>query len=143
MNLRKFDNKRMRIKDIDDSVYEGLAEHSSIDYNYHEYGVEEESIEFGCFRFYKSTIKEAKEIKEYTDKYGLLEEEIFKEKMDLIDEQLEFEDENSIRLVRYLIDHKEQITFKEELNTFLNGFLKYNENKELEELIKELLKEEE
>ena len=124
MNLRKYDNKRVRVVDPDGTVFEGLAEYNSAEFNHCEMGGDEESIQISYFNFYKSTIKDIKIISEYEAPYGTLEKETVKDGIDVIDQVLSYEDENSERLKVYL---KEYIK---------------KHNNELTKQIKELLKEE-
>ena len=83
MNIRKFDNKYVQIEDIFGSVYEGICDYNGREYNYHEYGKDEESLSILNFMFFKSIIKNVKLLEEnegpyghFTSRYGELEEEI-------------------------------------------------------------------
>ena len=89
MKLKNYDNKLVRITTIDDNVYEGNCYHNSKDYDYHEFGVNEESLQIVCFIFYKSDIKNVKLIDDFSDKYGLLEKESFESGIDIIEEVFE------------------------------------------------------
>lgn len=126
MKLSKLDNKKVKLIDIEDIVFEGLATYDSSEYNYHEYGKDEESIDIGCMKFYKSIIKSIEEIDEFEKEYGEIEIEIAQDD-DLIEEQLSYEDDNSIRLKNYIKDHEKEIL---------------ENNKGKEEHIKKLLEEE-
>ena len=140
MKLRKYDNKLVRIKCIDGNEYEGLCCHNSADYDYHEFGRDEDSLQMVCFIFYKSDIIDIKIIDKFSDKYGTLEKEIYESGIDFIDEVFESEeDEHIIRLLLYIKD-LDDIKDKEELNKLLEKLVKYNDNERIVELAKELLK---
>lgn len=128
MNIKKYDNKRVRLKDFLGDIYEGIAMHNSVDYNYHEYGVEEEGLQLGCFLFYKSQIKKIEEIKEFSNIYGKLEEEVL-EDPDLIEEIFEREEDIHIyRLLLCIEDNLNNLKEKEKLLKLIKDLIKYNED---------------
>ena len=45
MKLNKFDNKKVKIECIDGNTYEGLCSYNSLDYNFHEFGRDEECLQ--------------------------------------------------------------------------------------------------
>ena len=73
MNLIKYDNKCIRLVDGLGNVYEGIARYDSRDYNFHEYGKDEESIQMSHTIFFKFVIKKIEIIDSFSDKYGLCE----------------------------------------------------------------------
>lgn len=139
MKLNKFDNKKVKIECIDGNTYEGLCSYNSRDYNFHEFGRDEECLQVGVYLFFKNDIEKIKEINEYTSIYGKLEEEIIND-IDLIEEILDSEDnEQIIRLLLCIKDNYEEINQKEDLKGLLNTLIKYNKDKEIIKLAKELL----
>ena len=129
MNIKKYDNKRVRLKDFLGDIYEGIAMHNSADYNYHEYGVEEEGLQLGCVLFYKSQIKKIEEIKEFSNKYGKLEEVVVEDGIDLIEEI--FSQEEDIHIYRLLLcieDNLNNLKEKEKLLKLIKDLIKYNED---------------
>jgi hypothetical protein len=136
MNIKKYDNKLIRLKDFLGDIYEGECTYSDKDCTEFMYGVAEESLKISCCLFYKSTIKEIEEIKEYSNDYGYLEE-VITEDIDLIEEVFELEDNNEIyRVLLYIQDKHIPIT--EELIKLLNNLIKYNEEERVVKLAKEL-----
>ena len=139
MKLNKFDNKKVKIECIDGNIYEGLCSYNSRDYNFHEFGWDEECLQVGVYLFFKDEIKSIKEINEYTSIYGKLEEEIIND-IDLIEEILDSEDnEQIIRLLLCIKDNYEEIKQKEDLKGLLNVLIKYNKDKEIIKLTKEII----
>ena len=61
--LKKYDNKKVRILCIDGNTYEGLCEYNSRDYDYHEFGRDEESLQLMVYLFlatdYESLLQQA------------------------------------------------------------------------------------
>ena len=57
INLKKYDNKLVRIKCNDGKIYEGNCIYNSSDYTFHEFGRDEESLEIFHFLFYKDNIE--------------------------------------------------------------------------------------
>ena len=88
-NLGKYDDKKILLEDIFGDKYEGICIHNNIDYNEHEYGVSEESIQLSHIIFYKSIIKDIKIVNDFSNKYGKLEEVVVESGLDLIDEVFE------------------------------------------------------
>ena len=62
MNLTKFDQKYVRLKDIYRETYIGMAVHHSADYCYHEYAVDEEALQIGDCIIYASQIAGIEEV---------------------------------------------------------------------------------
>lgn len=143
MKLKNYDNKLVRITTIDDNVYEGNCYHNSKDYDYHEFGVDEESLQIVCFIFYKSDIKKVELIDDFSDKYGLLEKESFESGIDIIEEVFESEeDEHKYRLLLYIEDHIDELkSYKNEMIKQLKTMIKYNYCEKVIKESKKLLKE--
>ncbi len=137
--LKKYDNKKVRIQCIDGNTYEGLSEYNSKDYDYHEFGRDEESLQLMVYLFFKSDIKKIEIIDEYSDKYGLLEKEIVEDEI-FIEEVFESEcNEDIYRLLLCIKDKFNELKDKDEVIKQLNYLLKYNKDKEIHELVKEIL----
>ena len=136
MNLKKYDEKLVRISCIDGKDYEGICYYNSNEYNYHEYGVDEDGLQIACFLFYKSDIKKVVLLDNFSDKYGLIEKEAFEDGIDLIEEIFEREeDEHIYRMLLYIKDHLSNCNVeKDKLIKLLDILIKYNED---ERVIKE------
>ena len=132
MDLRKYDDKLVRIEDVLGDIYEGVARHDSRDYNFHEYGKDEESIQMSHTIFFKSFIKKIDIIDSFSDRYGLLEESLIESGMDMVDEVLTSEEDISITRLLFCIEDRINILSKnekDELVKILDVFIKNNDNK--------------
>jgi len=90
MNLKKYDNKCVRIIDTDDNIFEGNCIFNSKEYNEHEYGMNEDSLQILNISFYKSYIKSIEILKELRkDEYTMLEELIVNSDKDFLDDALD------------------------------------------------------
>ena len=130
MNLKRYDNKFIRLVDGLGDIYEGVARHDSRDYNFHEYGKDEESIQMSHTIFFKSFIKKIDIIDSFSDKYGLLEESLIESGMDMVDEVLTSEDDISINRLLLCLEDKIKSLSKsdrDELMNILDTFIKYND----------------
>ncbi len=140
MNLKRYDNKCIRLVDGLGDIYEGVARHDSRDYNFHEYGKDEESIQMSHTIFFKSFIKKIDIIDSFSDKYGLLEESLIESGMDMVDEVLTSEDDISINRLLLCLEDKIKSLSKsdrDELMNILDTFIKYND---YEDNVKEAIK---
>ena len=148
MNLSKYDNKCIQLTDFKDDIYEGYCRHNSKDYTYHEFGVEEESVQITCVLFYKSQIKKIKSLEnnrglygKFTSKYGKLEEVIVEGGADLVEEILDSEEEEHLlRTIKYfnevwLPKNRENEETKKIID-LLKKYDKYIDNQEVKEYIK-------
>ena len=132
MDLRKYDDQLVRIEDGLGDIYEGVARHDSRDYNFHEYGKDEESIQMSHTIFFKSFIKKIDIIDSFSDKYGLLEESLIESGIDMVDEVLTSEEDISITRLLFCIEDRINILSKnekDELVKILDVFIKNNDNK--------------
>lgn len=132
MNLKRYDNKCIRLVDGLGDIYEGVARHDSRDYNFHEYGKDEESIQMSHTIFFKSFIKKIDIIDSFSDKYGLLEESLIESGIDMVDEVLTSEEDISITRLLFCIEDRINIlskNVKDELVKILDVFIKNNDNK--------------
>jgi alanine dehydrogenase len=90
MNLKKYDNKCVRIIDTDDNIFEGNCIFNSKEYNEHEYGMNEDSLQILNISFYKSYIKSIEILKELKkDEYTMLEELIVNSDKDFLADALD------------------------------------------------------
>ena len=90
MTLKKYDNKCVRIIDTDDNIFEGNCIFNSKEYNEHEYGMNEDSLQILNISFYKSYIKSIEILKELRkDEYTMLEELIVDSDKDFLDDALD------------------------------------------------------
>lgn len=101
MKLKCYDNKLVCIN----GIYEGYASYNSKDYNFHEYGRDEDGLEIFGFLFFRSDINSISKIKDFSKPYGKLEELVAMDN-ESISDALESEDEIHInRLINYLKDN--------------------------------------
>ena len=89
-----------------DNVFEGNCIFNSKEYNEHEYGMNEDSLQILNISFYKSYIKSVEILKELrNDEYSMLEELIVDSDKDFLDDALEMCDEvEKERLMLYIKD---------------------------------------
>ena len=105
MNLKKYDNKLIQIIDTQNNTFEGLCQYNGKEYNEHGYGKKEDSIQILNIIFYKSTIKQIKEISTFTNpNYDKLEELIVDSDIDFIEDALEYNDIHKERIIKCLKD---------------------------------------
>lgn len=122
MNLSKFDNKLVKIIDTEDTVFEGYAVFNDKEYNYHEYGRNEDSLQILNIMFYESYIKSVEEIKEFSDKYGNLEELICDNDLDFAIDALDYDNKiHNERIKLYLKDNIDKFKDKELINKIINN----------------------
>ena len=140
MNIKKYDNKLIRLQTILDEVFEGVCTYNDVDYTEFVYGEAEESLKISCFLFYKSAIKRIEIIKEYSAQYDYLEE-LTVEEIDLIEEVFDSEDNDEIYRVLLCIKDK-QLPIEKDLERLLNNLIKYNEEQRVLNLAKQILNRE-
>ena len=122
MNLSKFDNKLVKIIDTEDTIFEGYAVFNDKEYNYHEYGRNEDSLQILNIMFYESYIKSVEEIKEFSDKYGNLEELICDNDLDFAIDALDYDNKiHNERIKLYLKDNIDKFKDKELINKIINN----------------------
>ena len=113
MNLKQFNGKCVKITNVEGDVYEGYCMYNNPDYNEHEFGRHESSLEIASFLFFKKDIKEIESLEEYDGPYGCfsnpfgkLEEVAVEEGIGCIEDVLFCEnDEHSMRMIRCLEHH--------------------------------------
>ena len=110
MDLRKYDNKCVRLTTVDGEVFDGICCYNCAEYNEHEFGCGEEALQMVCHLFYKSDIRRIESLEDhwgpygrFSDPYGNLEETAARDGYALIDEVLTCEeDEHVLRMLRCL-----------------------------------------
>ena len=139
MDLKKYNNKSVRITDKFGDIYEGICYYNSSEYNYHELGVNQDSLVILQFTFYKSIIKKVEEI-EITNKYGYIEKLIIEDDIDFIEDVLYSEEEENIyRLLLCIEDNQDKIKDIDELKVFLKKLINFYKNDKINEEIKKIL----
>ena len=103
MELKKFDNKCVRILTASGEAYEGIVSYCSQEYVYHEYGCDQEALLLDPMLFYQDDIESIVSLEDvdgpfghYSEKYGLLEKKCLEWGTDMIEEVLESEDDTQI-----------------------------------------------
>ena len=125
MNLKKYDNKLVKIIDDTGTAFEGLCYFYDKEYNEHEYGRNEKSLKILNVIFFESTIKDVTIIDTFDDsKYGNLELLIIGSDTDFIQDALEYENEiHNDRLVRCINDNIEKLD-KEKILEIIKKYYK-------------------
>jgi len=121
MNLKKYDNKYIRIIDTDDTEFEGLCSYNNKEFNDVEYGRNEDSLQILNIMFYKSFIKTIELIDNFSNKeYGNLEKLIIESGIDFIEDALESEDQIHVdRLILCINNNKDKIKDIDKLNKYI------------------------
>ena len=103
MDLKKFDDKCVRILTASGEVFEGIVSYCGREYVFHEYGCDQEALLLTPMLFYQDDIVSVTSLEEvdgpfghYSEKYGLLERKCLEWGSDLIEEVLESEDDTQI-----------------------------------------------
>ena len=123
MDLKKYDNKCVRIIDLDNKVFEGNCYYNDKEYNNHEYGRNEDSLQILNIMFYESDIKDIKEIKTFSNKeYGSLEELIIEDSdLDFIEDALDCDDQiHRDRLILCIKDNIDK--FDDRINKIIKKY---------------------
>jgi len=140
MNLKKYDNKLIRIIDTHNNIFEGIGVHNSEEYNEAEVGRAEESIQVLYFNFYQDGIKSIEEIENYSEEYGLIEEMIIEDGISFIENIWKDEYEKEIiRILKCINKKLDTILYKKKLIEYLRGKIKKNKNKDIERLIQKII----
>ena len=126
MNLKKYDNKYVRITDIDNKIYEGLCDFNSKEFNECEYGKNEDSLDILNIKFYKFCIKNIEEIDNFdSEKYTDLEELIIDSDIDFIEDAFDFDEKiHNDRLILCLKDHYNDFEDKNRIDKIINKYSK-------------------
>lgn len=122
MSLKKYDEKCVRITDTNGDLFEGYSVFNDKEYNEHEYGRNEDSLQILNIIFYDSFIEKIEEIDSLSDKeYGNLEELIIESGIDFIEDALDYNEEvHNKRIMLCVKDHKDEFN-KDELDKLLGG----------------------
>lgn len=128
MTIKKYDGKIIKLETIYGNVFEGIGYFYSDEYNNHEFGVNEDSIQMSHFVIYKSQIKSIKIIKEFSNNYGELEEKIIESDLDIVEEVFDSDDDISIYRLLLCIENNLSVFDNIELVRLLNNLVKYNDN---------------
>ena len=149
MNLKKYDEKCVRITCDDGNVFEGISLYSDSEYNECEYNRKDESLDIENFKFYKSYIKKVENLEnhngpygKFTDKYGTLEKMNVEDGIDtIVDILFGEEDEHIYRMLICLEDYfnnNYDLDYKK-LKIHLEKLLKYYTNPKIIEEAKKLI----
>ena len=149
MLLKRYDGKCLRITDNYGGVYEGYCYYNSKDYNFHEYGRDEDGLQMLNYLFFKSDIKKIESLEKhkgpygkFSECYGQLEREIVEDGISSIEDILESEeDEHIYRLLiclnRYYNDNK--LDCYKKVKNLLRDLLEYTSNDIIKEEINLIL----
>ena len=114
MELKRFDDKCVRILTASGEVYEGIVSYCGREYVFHEYGCDQEALNLTPMLFYQDDIVSVISLEEvdgpfghYSEKYGLLEKKCLEWGTDMIEEVLESEDDT--RILRMLACMKDAL----------------------------------
>ena len=110
MNLQVFDGKCVRLTTIDSEIFDGICQYNCPEYNEHEYGRGQESLQIGIYQFFREDIKDVVSLEDHNgpygrfyDPYGYLEEQIVRDGIeDIRDTLFSEEKEHVIRLLNCL-----------------------------------------
>lgn len=146
MKIDKYNDKCIRITTDYGEVFEGICTHNDKEYMFHEFGVNEEALQFPNLLVYKSQIKKIENLENingpyghFSEPYGRLEEIAVEDGIDMIEEVFFGEcNEHIYRLLLCLENNKPKET--KELITMLESLIKYNEDDAIKEKAKELVK---
>ncbi len=113
MNLRKFDDKCVRIITTWGEVFEGVVSYDDKEYAFHEYGHNQEALHLTPIILYKDDILDVISLEHvngpfghYSEKYGLLEKKCIEWGTDMIEEVFDSEDDDQIlRMLACMKDH--------------------------------------
>ena len=113
MDLKRFDNKCVRIVTTFGEIYEGTVSFEDREYAFHEYGHDQEALHLTPIVFYKDDISSVISLEDvdgpfghYSEKYGLLEKKCLEWGTDFIEEVLDSEDDIQIlRMLTCMKDH--------------------------------------
>ena len=117
MELVKYDNKHVRIITVDGEEFEGIGDFNYPDYNMHEYARDEISLDLVCWKFFECDIAEVISLEDhdgpygkFSGPYGELEIQSAEDGIDLIDEFLTCEENESVlRMIACIKDRPQRI----------------------------------
>lgn len=145
-DLKKYDGLCVRIIDSNGDAFDGICCHNSEEYDEHEYGRCEVSLQIENFLFYERDIKEIQSLEEnsgpygrFLDPYGKLEIMTVEDGIDSIEDVLfSEEDEHVIRLLNCLEEYLDPdsgltVSDQEAIIEALNKLLEGNSNTAIQE----------
>ena len=147
MNLAQYDDLCVRVMLIDGEYAEGACMYNSDEYNFHEYGRDEESLQIASFQFYMSDIAKVEIITEenpYRRPYDMIQELSMEDGPDYFQDLLESEDERNVkRALAYLEDHmtRPEFPYRKEMRELLKTLIRYTEDTEVRTRAEKLLAE--
>ena len=142
LNLRKYDNKRVRITYKNGEVFEGVCEYNDAEYCEIEFGRSEESLEILNFLFYKSEIGIVESLERFSNPYGKIEEYYTQDGIDDIKDLLFDEDkENILRLLHCVEDklNETDYSYRDEAIEALHEAAEYSDDEEIKAKAKRIL----
>ena len=152
-DLSLYDGKCIRIIDSNGDAFDGYAGYNCAEYNEHEYGRCEDSLQIENFQFYRSYITSIQSLEDHTGPYGhfpgpysRLEELTVEDGIDSIKEMLFSEDDEQVlRLLRCLSDYIDNdracgLPGHDEIVDVLKEFLKTNPERIVREEAEKLLR---
>lgn len=152
MDLSLFDGKCVRITDTSGDAYDGICSYNSDEYDYHEFGRDEDGLQIEFFLFYRSDISSVESLEDhegpygrFLDPYGKLEETAVEDGFDIIEDVL-FSEENEhvVRMLNCLDKYLDpnygcELPCRKEVLDALGELLRVNNDKEIQEKAKRLL----
>ena len=141
MELRKYDGQCVRIIDRNGDAFDGICNYNNEDYDEHEFGRAEESLEIENFLFYRSDIQTIKSLENrnglygrFLNPYGKLEELTVEDGIDSIREVLFSEEKEHVcRLLRCLDNHLGGLSCRAEVIEALKELASTAEDTELKD----------
>jgi len=141
IDLEKFDGQCVRITDDRGDVFDGICTYNSDDYNEHEYGEFEDSLELAYMIFYRSQIKDVQSLEDHTgpygkflDPYGKMEELAVEDGIDSIEDMLFCDyNEHVMRMLRCLEKHMQdgEFPYLSETVGVLTELIDYTDDEEI------------
>ena len=150
MNLSQYDNQCIQIITVGDEIFEGICSYDHAEYNEHEYGRYEDSLQIVHFIFYESDIKKIVSLEKnespygkFTEAYGYLEKLIVEGDFDFLDEVLDIdeEEEHIYRILLCLEDYYNHNKLPNylEIIPLLKRLIKYYENEQIRKKARQLI----
>ena len=133
MNLKKYDNKYVKIIDNQDDVFEGLCTYNNKDYLEVEFGIPKEGLQILNVMFFKDNIKSIVINKDkYTTPYSKIEEFIIEDGIEEFKDLLYDEEyEHIYRTLKYIEDNINNIDYIDDIKKELKEFIKTSDREEL------------
>ena len=142
MKLSKFDGQRVHVTTAWGDELDGICSHNSADYNFHEFGRDEEGLQLTALLLFKSDIKKIKLLKNgFSTPFGKLEEIAVEDGADILEEVLFCEeDESVLRMLAYLERRCEsEIPDREQTLDLVQQLFETTDSAEIKEAAERLL----